>query len=192
VRITENLLDVAEKRLRKDAATRNEIAPTLVVIHYAVTHTFEETARYGQVAVGVAWHLTIDGTQIAQHLPFNRQGAHAGESKWGGLTKLNAHSVGIELANPGPLRRGADGQYRDTTPQQRIWRGEVEEHSAHGFKYWAAYSNETVDTVEAVVATLGLEPVAHSDISPGRKIDPGPAYPMESLRRATSGKAWRK
>lgn len=181
-----------EHRMRshKDVLRRDIIIPRLILIHYAVTHTYDDTARLGQAMQGAAWHFSAMGTQIAQHLPTNRRGSHAGVSEWKGVKSVNDYSIGIEIANPGPLRRGADGQYRDTTKWAKIWRGEVVELNAKGFRYWAAISDETIDTVKALSSVLVagcdtlIDLAGHSQVAPGRKIDPGPAFPIEAVRVA--------
>lgn len=166
---------------------RPVIVPRVVVIHYAVTHTYEETRNVGVHSKAASWHLSVEGKKVAQHIDFDRRAGHAGKSSWRGEGSVNDFSVGIEIANPGPLRKGADGKFRDTTSRARVWNGLVERHEAFGYEYWAGYSDDTVDTILAIVSALAWQYdikdiVGHSDIAPGRKIDPGPAFPLELVR----------
>jgi AmpD protein len=96
-----------------------------------------------------------DGTLI-QFVPFDRRAWHAGESCWRGRERCNDFSIGIEL-------EGADGEpYED-----------------------AQYSTLARLLVALIDAYPGLHPdciAGHSDIAPGRKTDPGPAFEWPRLR----------
>lgn len=99
----------------------------------------------------VSAHLLIrrDG-ELVQFVPFDRRAWHAGASRFRDRTVCNDYSIGIEL-------EGTD----DT-----------------------AYDDRQYAVLPAVVRALGVAyPVltprriaAHSDIAPGRKTDPGPAF----------------
>jgi AmpD protein len=99
----------------------------------------------------VSTHLLIcrDG-ELVQFVPFNRRAWHAGESSFRGHSDCNDFSIGIELEGDDALPY-ADEQY-DTL-------------IAASDALLAAYPGLTAREV-----------VAHSDIAPGRKTDPGPAF----------------
>jgi N-acetyl-anhydromuramyl-L-alanine amidase AmpD len=138
----------------------------------------------------VSAHLLIsrDGA-VAQMVPFDRQAWHAGASEWRekGLTGLNAYSIGIEFANRGELRRQPDGQIVD-------WAGKpVPSNEVTTVKqgdretFWQTYTREQTATAEGIVRAFRMiQPdiavLGHSDISNGRKTDPGPAFPLDQLR----------
>ncbi len=85
---------------------------------------------------------------------------HAGLSEWGGETDVNSRSVGIELVN-----RGHGPDYHPfPAPQMEA----LVELIADIRSRW----NITAENV-----------VGHQDIAPGRKIDPGPKFDWERLRR---------
>ena len=116
----------------------------------------------------VSSHLLIRrGGRVVQYVPFHRRAWHAGVSSYKGRKRCNDYSIGIELE--GTDRRAyADAQYRALV---RIVRMLVR-----------AYP------------TLAHERIAgHSDIAPGRKTDPGPAFDWPRLRSAlaTVGRALR-
>jgi AmpD protein len=94
---------------------------------------------------------------LTQFVRFTDRAWHAGESRYDDRTACNDFSIGVELEGV------------DTIP----------------------YEAAQYETLAAVVAALcdaypRLSPdrvVGHSDISPGRKTDPGPAFDWERARR---------
>lgn len=168
------------------------LRPELIVIHYGVTLTAKATAAVLKARDYVSAHLCVGGGRVIQQVPFNRVAFHAGESSYEGRTNVNAFSVGIEIASPGPLvKRGAE--YFPTWPGAKPWPGGVVEawhkHDAirQGWRYWAEYSQEDLDLCahlcELLKQVYGVKDVVgHDDVSPGRKTDPGPAFPMRWLR----------
>lgn len=114
--------------------------------------SFRDTA-----ALRVSAHAVIrrDGS-ITQYVPFGMRAWHAGQSQYQGRSACNDFSVGIEL-------EGAD-----TIP------------------YTDAQYESLAALVRALLATyptLSRERIAgHSDIAPGRKTDPGPAFDWAEFR----------
>ncbi len=98
--------------------------------------------------VRVSSHLLIERNgELTQYVPFDRRAWHAGESCFRGNTGCNDFSIGIEL-------EGTDNEpYR---------REQYERLSTVVRLLAAAYPIEAV--------------LGHSDIAPGRKSDPGPAF----------------
>lgn len=104
----------------------------------------------------VSSHVLIgrDGG-LTQFVPFGRRAWHAGESRYGGRERCNDFSVGIEL-------EGAD---------------DVPYEAAQ----YAALAG-VISALRASYPSLGsAEIVGHSDIAPGRKTDPGPAFDWPRL-----------
>jgi AmpD protein len=106
----------------------------------------------------VSAHMVVarDGG-LTQYVRFTDRAWHAGESRYNGRVACNDFSIGVEL-------EGVDT---------------------------IAYEAAQYDTLAEVVAALcdaypRLSPdrlVGHSDISPGRKTDPGPAFDWERAHR---------
>ena len=93
----------------------------------------------------------------------SRRAYHAGISYWKGNTQLNASSIGIEIVNLGSKK----------TPDGTQW-----------FEFPSAQIDAVVALVKKIVKEHGITPdrvLAHSDIAPQRKPDPGPRFPWKRL-----------
>lgn len=110
-------------------------------------------------ALRVSAHALIgrDGT-VTQFVPFHGRAWHAGVSSWQGREQCNDYSIGIELegADETPY---TDAQYRSLAALLRV--------------LFDAYPGLAPERV-----------VGHSDVAPGRKSDPGPAFDWARLRSA--------
>ncbi len=108
---------------------------------------------------GVSCHYFVyeDG-RVVQLVAEEKRAWHAGQSVWLGETDTNSRSIGIEIANPG-----------------------------HGFGY-PDFPECQIDAVIRLCADiLQRRPIpprnvlAHSDVAPGRKQDPGEKFPWHKL-----------
>ena len=112
--------------------------------------------------LNVSAHLLVrrDG-ELVQFVPFHERAWHAGESRFEGREQCNDFSIGIEL-------EGTDEQ-----------------------PYEAAQVERLAEVIRALCeAYPGLTPervVGHSDVSPGRKTDPGPYFDWDGLRALLAG-----
>ena len=172
------------------------LAPSYLVIHYTAGRDVESSVRWlTNPAAGASAHLVIgrDG-QIVQLAPFDRITWHAGASRWRGLEGLNRHAIGIELDNAGALERQA-GRWRawfgaDYVEQEVLEATHKHETASRG---WHLFSEEQLETTALVARLLveqyGLKDViGHDDIAPLRKQDPGPAFPLGSVRGRAMGR----
>jgi N-acetylmuramoyl-L-alanine amidase len=163
---------------------------------YMLKSPAEKGGNTGKLVYGSA-HLLVDrdGT-IWQIVPFDKRARHAGESQWKGLTMLNQYSIGIEIANYGWLDRQGDGSYK--RPETKRFKGEdvtiARMPGSTEEKGWENYTAAQLASVEAV--TLALlehypeirEIVGHQEIAPGRKFDPGPAFPLQRFKNLVFGR----
>ena len=107
----------------------------------------------------VSSHVLIgrDGA-VTQYVPFDRRAWHAGRSEYCGRNACNDFSVGIELEGTDDLAYAAI-QYR-------------------------VLAELIVALRRSYPSLAAADVVGHSDIAPGRKTDPGPAFDWTELRRA--------
>ncbi len=173
------------------------LEPRLLVIHYTAGPGLEESVGWlCRKEARASAHLVIgrDG-RVVQLAPFNRVTWHAGISRWNGVEGLNHHSIGIELDNAGRLERKGGGEWTSwfgrTYPEEEVMEAthkhEVEEAG------WQTFTPKqlavALEVSAGLVARYGLEEVVgHDDISPGRKVDPGPAFPLGSFRSRLLGR----
>jgi len=109
----------------------------------------------GIATLRVSAHFLVrrDG-EIIQFVSCNDRAWHAGASSWHGRDRCNDFSVGIELEGT------------DTSP------------------YGQAQYRRLADLLRALGRRYPLTAaVGHSDIAPGRKTDPGPAFDWRRLAR---------
>jgi len=148
-----------------------------VVLHYT-EHSLDRTiAIFKDPTRQVSTHYlvpdtAIDGKRVVyQFLQEKERAWHAGASSWGHITNLNFSSIGIENVNLGYKDEGG----------QRIW---------HPF---SDYQIQTLlELLKPIVDRYHILPVnivGHSDIAPGRKLDPGPKFPWKTLYEQGVG-AW--
>lgn len=160
------------------------IKPTLLVLHYTASGAARDADEkfFQRPSAKASAHIVVerDG-EITQCVPFNKKAWHAGVSTWRGRPNCNSYSIGIEIDNWGLLTKTEDGRYRSHTgevidPENVI--SAKNKLGNHG--YWETYPEKQLKAVEQVIDTILemypiTEIVGHEDVSPRRKIDPGPA-----------------
>ncbi|MCA6243954.1 MAG: N-acetylmuramoyl-L-alanine amidase, partial [Phenylobacterium sp.] len=164
-------------------------APSLLVMHFTVSGAGAKGVAdyFVSPTANASAHVVVgrDG-EVRQVVPFNVKAWHAGRSVWRGRPNCNDYAIGIEIDNWGRLMRTADGQVRSST--SRILDPALAVEMTHKNEtrpcLWEVYGETQMSALVAVTrAILAAYPtiteiVGHDDISPGRKSDPGPAFPM--------------
>ena len=132
-----------------------------VVLHYTgMENGHAALSRLMDPKAEVSAHYMIDEDgKVTQLADEDKRAWHAGKSFWRGTTDLNSASIGIELVNPG-----------------------------HQFGYRAFPTMQMkalASLLRDIIARHNLSPktalLAHSDIAPGRKEDPGELFPWQEL-----------
>jgi len=132
----------------------------MLILHYTDMPTGAAAiARLRDPAAKVSAHYVVeeDGA-VFDLVPEDRRAWHAGISHWRGQDALNGRSIGIEVVNPG--------------------------HSC-GYRPFAALQMAAV--CDLCLEILGRHPIpprhvlAHSDVSPDRKRDPGELFDWPGL-----------
>jgi N-acetylmuramoyl-L-alanine amidase len=140
---------------------KGQTAPDLVIMHYTgMTDGLAALRRLCDPAPPrvSAHYVVFEDGEIVQCVAEERRAWHAGMGTWEGRGDINSRSIGIEIVNPG-----------------------------HEFGY-RPFPDAQIDAVIAlgrdIAARHRIAPrhvLAHSDIAPGRKQDPGEQFPWERL-----------
>ena len=138
----------------------------MLLLHYTGMTTGEAALeRLKDPTSEVSCHyLVFEDGVILQMVPESRRAWHAGQSEWSGTTDINSQSIGIEIVNPGH----AHG-YRDFPPMQM---------------------EAVVALCRDLIARWAIVPwrvLAHSDVAPQRKMDPGERFDWRLLANAGVG-----
>ncbi len=106
----------------------------------------------------VSSHLLIRRSgEIVQYVPFHKRAWHAGKSTYKNRERCNDFSIGIEL-------EGSDEQEYENVQYEKL--------------------AQVIRTLCKTYPRLNTQRIAgHSDIAPGRKTDPGPAFDWDKLYR---------
>lgn len=139
---------------------RGGVPIDMLILHYTGMQTGQAAIdRLRDPAAQVSSHYVVeeDGT-VFRLVPEERRAWHAGVSHWRGHSALNARSIGIEIVNP-----GHEWGYRDFPVLQ------------------------LAAVCELCLSILSRHPiparnvVAHSDVAPDRKEDPGERFDWRAL-----------
>lgn len=137
---------------------RGGVLPSLIVLHYtAMDSCAAAHARLcdPQFEVSAHWLISEQGDVFAL-VPEAARAWHAGVGSWAGVSDINSHSIGIELANR------ADHPFPE--PQMAA----LEALLCGVMARWNIPAQNVI---------------AHSDMAPARKSDPGPRFDWRRLAR---------
>lgn len=140
--------------------SRGQMPIDILLLHYTGMESADVAlARLIDPEAKVSAHYTVDedGT-IYAHVDEAARAWHAGVSSWAGATDINARSIGIEIVNP-----GHDWGYRDFPSVQ--------------IAVVIALAKDILTRHPIAPARV----LAHSDVAPIRKQDPGERFPWVAL-----------
>lgn len=140
--------------------SRNGWVVDTLVLHYTDTRDLAEALSYlmnPQAQVSSHYVVDVNG-DVLQLVDESQRAWHAGKSFWRGWTNLNQRSIGIEIVNAG--------------------------HRYGPNPFPRAQMEAVAQLCQAILARHAIEPrnvVAHSDIAPARKQDPGELFDWKFL-----------
>jgi len=141
---------------------QNGFCPTVLVMHYTGLPTAKKSIEIlSRPDCKVSCHYVIDvDGRLTQMVAEDMRAWHAGLSSWHGETDINSQSIGIEIQNVG------HNQGYPEFPQRQM---------------------DVVRDLSVDILNRHQIPshnvVAHSDIAPGRKTDPGEKFDWAFLHR---------
>jgi len=149
-----------------DPRPESAVVDTLILHYTGMRSGPAALDRLRDPAATVSAHYLVeeDG-QVFRLVPESRRARHAGASHWRGREALNATSIGIEVVNP-----GHDWGYRHFPALQM-----------------AAVADLCLEILGRYPAIRPRDVLAHSDVAPDRKQDPGELFDWEGLAKLGIG-----
>lgn len=188
--------------IRFDAAEwiGGPITPEIVILH--------DTASRLDPGNAAAWlktnpskisvHFVVERNgAIVQQVPVNRRAGHAGKSTFHGRSDCNDFAIGIEIVNPGRMvARGTDRALTWWGTEVNVEPFGITHVSTpeHGDGLWMPYQDTQIEAVMRLLTDLfssmpTLKDITtHWYVSPGRKVDTNPLFPLEHIRARVLGR----
>ena len=134
--------------------------PDMLILHYTGMPDARQALEWlcDPASEVSAHYFVFENGDVAQLVPEVRRAWHAGRGSWNGETDINSRSIGIEIANPG--------------------------HDGGLPPFAEAQIARVIALARELVARWSIPPervLAHSDVAPGRKQDPGERFPWSQL-----------
>lgn len=145
---------------------RRAHAISALILHYTGMPTGESALKLlvDPIAEVSAHYFVWEDGMVLQLVPEARRAWHAGKSHWAGETDMNSASIGIEIVNPGHDGGCPPFPAKQIAAVAALCRDICQRHHIAPHRV-----------------------LAHSDIAPGRKRDPGEAFPWGELHRTGVG-----
>ncbi|OYW57265.1 MAG: N-acetylmuramoyl-L-alanine amidase [Hyphomicrobium sp. 32-62-53] len=131
------------------------LTPSILILHYTGLESVErslDVLSRPDCKVSCHYVVDVDG-RVVQMVAEEMRAWHAGVSSWHGEADINSASIGIEIQNPG--------------------------HALGYPEFPEAQMRAVIALSQDICGRHGIAPervLAHSDIAPSRKIDPGEKF----------------
>jgi N-acetylmuramoyl-L-alanine amidase len=140
--------------------------PDMIVIHYTgMQFAHDAIQRLCDPRARVSAHyFVVENGSVIQLVQEAKRAWHAGVSSWGGDADINSRSIGIEICNP-----GHEFGYPDFPTRQIA---------------------AVITLCRSILTRNIIRPeniVAHSDVAPSRKQDPGEKFPWKRMAQSGVG-----
>jgi len=168
-----------------------------IIVHYTAGNNADvavKTLKNPKVQASAHMVVSREG-KVVQLADLNVITWHAGVSEYTfpdkKRTTFNKHSIGIEIANDGYLKKVEDkyfNAYNKEIAAEFAFFGK-HRNPVTKSQYWHSYTDVQIKAVFDVCAAIIKEYpsvkyiLGHEEIAPGRKTDPGPAFPLDELRK---------
>jgi N-acetylmuramoyl-L-alanine amidase len=140
--------------------------PDMIVLHYTGMPDVEGAiAQLCTAGTDVSAHyIVLEDGRIVQCVPEAKRAWHAGAAAWAGEEDINSCSIGVEIVNRGHDWGYPDFPLRQTAAVIALCRGIMLRRQVPSHRI-----------------------LAHSDVAPSRKKDPGEKFPWHSLANSGVG-----
>ena len=145
---------------------RDGARPSILLLHYTGVATAAKAISWlANPASEVSCHYVVDEDgRITQMVAEEKRAWHAGAGSWAGIADINSASIGIEIQNVG--------------------------HEAGYPPFPKTQIAAVIALSREIIGRHGIRPervLAHSDVAPKRKKDPGERFPWGELAREGVG-----
>jgi N-acetylmuramoyl-L-alanine amidase len=139
---------------------RGNRIPDMILLHYTGVADNQSAINHlcNPISEVSAHYVVLQDGYILQLVAESRRAWHAGVSAWAGETDINSCSIGIEIANPGHEHGYSDFPKRQIAAVTALCRSIFTRHRVPPHRV-----------------------LAHSDVAPARKRDPGERFPWKVL-----------
>jgi N-acetylmuramoyl-L-alanine amidase len=140
--------------------------PDMILLHYTgMTDAEDAIAQLCTAGTDVSAHyIVLEDGRIVQCVPESKRAWHAGVSSWAGEEDINSCSIGVEIVNCGHDWGYPDFPLRQIAAVIALCRGIMLRRKVPNHRI-----------------------LAHSDVAPARKRDPGEKFPWHSLANSGVG-----
>jgi N-acetylmuramoyl-L-alanine amidase len=140
--------------------------PSILLLHYTGVETAQKAIDWLTCSESrVSCHYAVDEHgRITQMVAEDMRAWHAGEAVWDGASDINSASIGIEIHNPGHEMGYPDFPEAQLRAVEALCRDIIARHRIRPERV-----------------------LAHSDVAPTRKKDPGEKFPWARLARGGIG-----
>lgn len=156
-----------------------------VILHYTALNDERSIRSLTQNNVSSHYLVTQKPSDDVYSLvPNDKRAWHAGVSSFDGYKNLNDNSIGIEISN-----LGYSNVYRNKV--KNITEGLIDKTIFYPYNDAQIYKIGML--LRELTIKYRISPkyiLGHSDISPGRKFDPGPRFPWKYLHDKYGVGAW--
>lgn len=191
------------KFVQANAFGRAISKPLAIVLHDTAAHKPGSSVNWfaskGCKSASAHFVIERDGS-IVQMVDLRRTAYHAGKSALDGKGKGNAScnstTIGIEIMSPGMMRRVGDEAQLIYDGGKIVARFPIEDCRSvstkeHGDGWCLPYTQAQIDAVNGICRALVAaypsirQVLTHWLVSPRRKVDTTPLWPLEETRRLT-------
>ncbi|MGB3463897.1 MAG: hypothetical protein WBA74_01450 [Cyclobacteriaceae bacterium] len=162
----------------------------LVIIRSSGIQLTQYTNGKNEHIVEQTSHVSINGDGLVQQfIPFNRQVSEPIPGSWEGIKDLRSRAIVINFENCGRLSKKAEhfvSACEKTFDTAEVFTGIHQNEES--LSYWHKFSESQIQIAEKIIRCLTSTYqvkyiLGNEEVCPGLKTDPGPAFPLEILRR---------